>query len=380
MPSSVTAALADPSTLPDVLRNAWDRGDAVMPLPVDDTAALLFETITAAAFSVGSPPAQIELDVPNDTALIVATSGSTGTPKGVALSHSALSASTLASITRLEATSGERFTLALPLHHVAGIQVLLRSWACDTDAEILDSGSAHALAAATGDHVSLVPTQLARLVADAPTSLARWRSILVGGAALDPPLANQAKALGAGIIVSYGMTETAGGCVYDGQPLDGIDVTIVNDRIHIDGPVLCSGYLANGEFVPRAHGPLATQDLGSVNGDGALHVLGRADDVVISGGENVPCAAVANRLGQHPRVHEAVVFGMPSAEWGERVTAAVVPINPDDPPDAAELTSWTRAELPRTWAPRRYVVATSIPRTALGKPDLVALRRLADAG
>lgn len=194
VPQRLTIALADPATFPGVLHDAWRRGDAVMPLPVDGGAARILAAITAAPTATGDLPASIDLDAPEDSALIVATSGSTGEPKGVVLTHRALAASTTASIARLDARPGERFTLALPLHHVAGIQVLLRSWACGTDAEVVTAGDVQGLATAIGEHVSMVPAQLARLVAEAPGTLARWRSILVGGAALDGRLEQQARA------------------------------------------------------------------------------------------------------------------------------------------------------------------------------------------
>lgn len=377
MSVKVKVIAADPEVAPSMLRDAWEQQLAILPLAADASASELARSVTGVA--IGTPSGQIiNLDLPDDTALVVATSGSTGIPKGITLSHAALRWSTRASVERLGAQPGERFTLALPLNHVAGIQVVLRSWACGTEPEILPSGAIDALMTATGDHVSLVPTQLSRLLREPAANVNRWRSILVGGAALDDKLAAQARAADAAVVTSYGMTETAGGCVYDGVPLAGVDVTIVDGRISINGPMLFSGVVANGHYTAREPGPFVTADLGNIAADGQLRIVGRADDIVISGGENVPCARVASRLRDHPEVAQAAVFGVDDRDWGQRVAAIIVPSDHRRPPSGDELVAWSRETLPPTWAPRQYVVAAAIPLTGLGKPDVVAMRRLAE--
>ncbi|MEX0593046.1 MAG: AMP-binding protein [Nitriliruptoraceae bacterium] len=379
MGSKVTVVSADPQTLPTTLRSAWDAGSAVLVLPVDAVAArgVLRSVADLPPDMPSTLPFDLDLDIPDDTALIVATSGSTAAPKGVVLSHRAVTASTTASLARLGARQGEVFTLALPLHHVAGIQILLRSWACGTDAEILTAATGSQLAAAHGDHISLVPTQLARLIDSSPELLARWRSVLVGGAALRPALGDNARAHGARLVASYGMTETAGGCVYDGQPLDGVDIDVIDGRIHVRGPVLFSGYLIGGTFEPAPSDGWTTPDVGTFDEAGHLVVLGRADDIVVSGGENIPTGLVTSRLIAHPAVADATAFGVDDAEWGQQVVAAVVPADPSNPPSADALTSWIRQDLAAAWAPRRYLMIDRLPRTAMGKPDVATLRDLA---
>ncbi|NUR90307.1 MAG: AMP-binding protein, partial [Nonomuraea sp.] len=214
--------------------------------------------------------------VPGEVAVVIATSGSTGTPKGVQLPASALRASAAASLRRLEAVKGQRWLCCLPPAHVSGLQVLVRALLSETDpiiherfvpADVLGSGA---------DHVSLVPTQLHRLVA-MRADLSVFRTILLGGAAPRPGLVEEARDLGARVVTTYGMSETSGGCVYDGQPLYNVDLKIADDgRILIAGPVLFSGYRFTE--APLAGGWFTTSDLGELTG-GRLRVLGRADDV-----------------------------------------------------------------------------------------------------
>jgi o-succinylbenzoate---CoA ligase len=386
---------------------AWDAGDAAVPLPLDappHRIRELLDRLRPHALIEPSPHGRTERTllgsprpVPDGTALVVATSGSTGVPKGVLLSRRALDASTAASVSRLGAVPGDRFTLALPLHHVAGLQVVLRSWRCGTDPErVADPGNPAALAATEAEHVSLVPTQLRRLVescerGDLPAErLARWRTILVGGAPLDPALHERAAALGATIVTSYGMTETCGGCVYDGRPLDGVHIALRDDgRIRIRGPVLFSGYrdLADGEAsapirgVQRGLDPDGWFTTGDVGGfeDGRLVVLGRHDDVIVSGGENVPAAAVTAAVLTHPAVADAAVVGVPDPDWGHRVVAVIVPADPARPPELADVRSHVADRLPPSHAPRQLVSTPAIPRDGLGKPTLDALHRLASS-
>jgi o-succinylbenzoate---CoA ligase len=356
------------------LDEVWAAGHAALPLPVDGPDAEV-ERITA-AIGPGSRP------VPEGTALVVATSGSTGEPKGVVLGHDALRASTEASLARLGCVTGDRWLLALPVHHVAGIQVLARARALGTPAVLPAGGDVGAVAAAEADHVSLVPTQLARLL-DAGADLVRFRSILLGGARPDAALLGRAVLAGARVVVSYGMTETCGGCVYDGVPLEGVEVDVegsgpAGGRVRLRGPVLCSGYRTADTDRPAVDGDrwFRTGDLGRLV-EGRLEVLGRSDDVVISGGENVPAAAVAARLREHPGVADAAVTGRPDPEWGEAVVAVVVPRDPARPPALDELREHVRALQPPSFAPRHLVIVDALPRDGMGKVPRAALRRLA---
>jgi O-succinylbenzoic acid--CoA ligase len=205
------------------------------------------------------------------------------------------------------------------------------------------------------------------------TPLAGFSSVLLGGAAAAPGLLEDARAARVPVVTTYGMTETCGGCVYDGVPLDGVRVTIGDDeRISIGGPVLFSGYRGG----PEAPGQwFRTGDLGRMDPSGRLVVRGRADDVINTGGHKVIPGEVAAALQSCPGVRDAAVLGVPDAEWGELVVAVVVPTDPADPPAAELLRLHVRQRLPRYAAPGRVVMVDSVPMLPSGKHDLARLRR-----
>lgn len=330
------------------------------------------------------------LPVEPDTALVITTSGSTGAPKGVELSATALLASARASVARIGATSGDSWLCVLPAGHISGIQVMIRSLVCGTETvhAPFDANTIVETAGTSRPHVSLVPTQLRRLLA-AGTDLTRLGTILLGGAAAGPSLLAAARAAGGRVVTTYGMSETCGGCVYDGRPLDGVDLRIestgpgASGRVLIGGPTLLTGYrMAPGtEADPHALAEdasgrwLRTNDLGRLDPEGRLHVLGRMDEVVNTGGHKVLPGQVNALLTEHSKVAESVVVGRPDPEWGERVCAVVVPTDPADPPSLEELRSHVRERLPSYTAPRELDLRTTLPMLASGKPDLVALRR-----
>jgi len=180
------------------------------------------------------------------------------------------------------------------------------------------------------------------------------------------------------VVTTYGMTETCGGCVYDGVPLAGVSVrTGAGGRIEITGPVLFSGYRLRPDLTGQATagGWLVTADVGVVEA-GRLAVHGRADEMINTGGEKVAPSQVAAALELCPGVREAVVIGVPDPEWGERVTAVVVPGDPARPPTLRVLRATVADRIPRHAAPRALVLVTEMPLLASGKPDLAALRRL----
>lgn len=334
--------------------------------------------------------------VPAEVAVVIATSGSTGRPKGVQLSAAALRASAAGSLARIGARPGQRWLCCLPGFHVAGIQVLVRSLLAGADPFVATRADAATVAdavAAGCAHVSLVPTQLRRLL-DAGAGLAGLETILLGGAAPPPGLLAEAAAAGARVVTTYGMSETCGGCVYDGFPLDGVRVAIGDHGlIQIAGPVLFSGYRPAGAGSARlpggqpgsggapesAGGWFTTSDLGSLDASGRLAVRGRADDVINTGGEKVLPGEVESVLGTIRGVRDVVVVGVPDPEWGELVTAVVVPADPAVPPDLGLLRARARDRLPGHAAPRRLVVMAQIPMLASGKPDRQALRRAVSA-
>jgi O-succinylbenzoic acid--CoA ligase len=377
---------ASTGRLRDALAAALDgTGPAIFPLDPRLPAAQIAASLAAFGPAVLETPDGTErrlpaTGVPPDVAVVIATSGSTGEPKGVQLTAAALLHSARASLGRLAARPGERWLCPLPVSHIAGLGVLVRSLVAGTD-PVVTGGLAGGtdLAALGCAHVSLVPAQLRRLLA-AGADLAAVRTILLGGAAVPPALLAAARAAGAPVVTSYGMSETCGGCVYDGVPLAGVSVRSGDSgRIEIAGPVLFAGYRGQPGLTARAlvDGWFVTSDVGTVDASGHLSVHGRADEMINSGGEKVAPGPVAAALEECPGVAEAVVIGVPDPRWGERVTAIVVPTDPRQPPGLAVLRDAVAGRLPRYAAPQALVLVAEIPVLGPGKPDMAALVRLA---
>ncbi|HEY2518555.1 MAG TPA: AMP-binding protein [Streptosporangiaceae bacterium] len=374
----------------ELLAGALDgTGPAILPLDPDlppERLAAILDTFAPAAVHTADGVARRPGAQPAgpDTAVVIATSGSTGQPKGVELSAAALRHSARATLDRAGATPGQRWLLCLPATHIAGIQVLVRSLVAGTDPVIAARADAGLLAASGCAHVSIVPTQLRRLLdADPDAAWARgFTSVLLGGAAAPAALVEAARAAGVPVLTTYGMSETCGGCVYDGRPLTGVtvatgDAGVDGGRIRITGPVLFSGYRGRPDLTAAAMDGawFVTSDLGTLGADGRLAVRGRADDVIITGGEKVVAGEVASLLETCPGVREAVVVGRPDPEWGERVTAVIVPDNPARPPTLDLLCRHVRERLPRYALPRELVLRAALPMLPSGKPDLETLRR-----
>jgi O-succinylbenzoic acid--CoA ligase len=314
---------------------------------------------------------------PEPAPLVIATSGSTGEPKHVVLSRAAMRASATATAARLGGHA--QWLLNLPATYVAGVQVLFRSVLAGTEPVVLAGSFPSAVAAMTGErrHLSLVPTQLTRMldVPDEVAALRTFTTVLVGGAHVPAELRRRAAAEGVSLVATYGMSETCGGCVYDGHPLDGVGVMIGSDgRIRLSGPVLFDGYEGRPDLTAQVvrDGWFVTQDLGRLDADGRLEVLGRVDDVIVSGGVKVPGPAVAARLREHPAVEAVEVVGAPDPEWGQRVAACVVGELSLD-----EARDWVASAHPRAWAPRQLVRVDEIPLLPNGKIDRRLLEELA---
>jgi O-succinylbenzoic acid--CoA ligase len=316
----------------------------------------------------------LEADTP--APLLIETSGSTGRPKGVVLPRRAVLASVEASAARLGASG--RWLLALPSSYVAGVQVIVRSLVAGHEPVVVDGlDIGRASAAGHGDaptFASLVPTQLHRIVGNPEqvAALARCHTVLVGGGALDRDLRRRAEEHGVHVVATYGSSETAGGCVYDGLPLDGVKVRLGDGgRVEVAGPTLFSHYDADPELTASTvvDGWFLTSDAGRLTDDGRLEVVGRIDDVVVSGGVKIPLATVAERLRRHLLVQQAEVFGVPDPEWGQKLVAVVVGTAHD-----AELRDWISMEHPRSWAPREFRWVAELPLLPNGKVDVQALR------
>jgi len=360
----------------DALRAVWDTGDAAAPLdprlPAPAAQALLAALAPTRVVGVDGSINRLSggRAVESGDALVVATSGSSGTPRGVVLTHAAVAASAAATSDRLGVDpQRHRWLACLPLAHVGGLSVVTRSVLTGTPLTVIPDFDAQEVEriGRTGEatHVSLVPTALGRLD---PTAFV---SILLGGAA--PP-----GGLPPNVVTTYGMTETGSGVVYDGHPLDGVEVAIgtggagtdAPGEILVRGPMLLRAYRDGTD--PRVRGPdgtdgwLPTGDGGRLV-DGVLEVDGRLAEVVVTGGEKVWPSAVEKVLASHPAVAEVTVWKRPDAEWGDRVVAWVVPADPASPPTLAELAELAASELAPWAAPKELELVTALPRTPSGK-------------
>lgn len=335
--------------------------------------------------------------------LVLETSGSsTGTPHLVGISTQALLAS--ASATHAALDGPGTWILALPTHHIAGAQVLLRSTAHDFPPRIVDTSAGFSPAAllpairgATAHegvpaYLSLVPAQLRACLADAEVSsaLATLSAVLVGGQGVSPALLDEARERGIRVHTTYGMTETSGGCVYDGVPLEGVEVRLVTDsgvpRLAIRGPMLMTRYLDGDSPFIDIDGQrwLLTGDTGWIDEDGRVHITGRVDDVILSGGLSISPREVEDALTHLPGIQEAWVGAVTDDQWGQVVAALLVP-HPDEDIDINEgtpravsdpLASWcstvraacaTRIDPKHT--PRIIAVTDALPLAGSGKVD-----------
>lgn len=385
-PVRVVEVPAGPGVLDTVLpavAAALADGPALLPVPEGggERTARLIEALRP----------QDPVDA--DTALLVPTSGSTGEPKGVLLSSGAVTAAAEASLQRLGGPG--HWLLALPATHAGGLQVLVRSLVSGTTPVVLDLSDgfdAEAFAAATvrlfartsgRRYTALVPTQLSRLLDGERTVLdaARaYHAILLGGATAPEPLLQRAALAGIPVVTTYGMTETSGGCTYDGRALAGVELSIDDaGRIVVTGPTVASGYRTADGDEPFADRTFTTSDLGRLD-DGVLTVLGRVDDVVVTGGVNVPLAAVEALLATHPGVAAAACTGVEDPEWGQRVVAVVVPEPDTCPPGLEDLRGFVADRAPGPYAPRQLLVVDALPLLPSGKVDRLALAELARQG
>ena len=369
-------------------------------LAVSAEPAVLIPALAAALG--GSGPALLPLDpaspqsaapaeVPAGVALVVRTSGSSGAPKSVALSAAALTASARATEQALGGAGS--WVLALPGHYIAGAQVVIRALLAGGEPVVMDSGpftadkfarAAARLPASGRAYCSLVPTQLLRMVdaveegdASAEAAAARFDAVLIGGGRLAPALAARAEAAGIRFVRTYGASETAGGCVYDGVPLNGVLVREVDGEVQLGGPMLAEGYLEDPERTARAFlldGGVRwyrTGDAGEWDGQ-RLAMQGRLDDVIITGGEKVSLGLLEQVVQQVEGLAGALVVRAPDPEWGE-----VPVVVADRPVDLAALRTVVAERLGRRAAPRRVLLVPEIPTLASGKPDRVRLALLA---
>ncbi|MBB5914445.1 O-succinylbenzoic acid--CoA ligase [Nocardia transvalensis] len=377
LPIPTGAAVGE--VMPHLREALAGNGPAWLPVPTGDRRE---SHRLSNALRPGEP-------IEDEVALVVTTSGTTGVPKGAMLSAAALRASGTATHERLGGPG--QWLLALPTHHIAGIQVLLRSIQAGTEPVVLDvsdgflpDGLATAIAGMTGPrrYTSLVPTQLIKAL-DEPSgaeALASLDAVLIGGAPTPKPVLERARAAGITVVRTYGMSETCGGCVYEGIPLDGAEVRIEDGRVLLGGAMLASGYRGLPDHPAFAEpGWFRTEDAG-VYENGVLTIQGRLDEAIMTGGLLVIPQVVEAVLANHPGVSEVVVLGLPDERLGQRVAVAVVP-TAGSRPTLDELRDHVTRELDAIAAPRELAVIDEVPMRGPGKPDRIKLREhlLADA-
>jgi O-succinylbenzoic acid--CoA ligase len=351
----------------DAVQRIWDRGDAVLPL--DRRAPSAHRAVVMAALR---PTSLIDADgehplegdeVEPDDALVMPTSGSTGIPKGVVHTHSGLRASAVATSARLGVTSADRWLACLPLAHIGGFSVITKALYSGAGLVVHDGFDAAAVEDSARQGVTLVSLVATALRRVEPRL---FRTIVLGGSR--PPEERPPN-----VVTTYGMTETGSGIVYDGVPLDGVEVRIAPDgEILVRGQMLLRAY-RDGTSPVDTDGWLHTDDSGRL-ADGRLVVDGRRGDLIVTGGEKVWPDAVERSLAHHPQVAEVAVAGVADDEWGQRVAAWVVPIDPAEPPSLDELRAHVKDTLPATHAPKQLLVVESLPKTALGKVRRTKLR------
>lgn len=379
--ATLAAVLDAPSDVPG---GAPSDAPSDVLLPVEDNAD--GERVAAAA-----RPAEPLRPTGSGEPLVlgVATTGSTGTPKIVLHTARSLRASIDATA---EVCGGHgQWLLCLGINHIAGIQVVLRAAVAGTELVVAPAGGptfpadfARAAARLDGTrrYVSMVPTQLRRLLTEQPVpaerpaleALRSFDAILLGGAAADAALLQQAEAAGVHIVTTYGMSETAGGCVYDGSPLPGVEVGLRDGIVTLTGDVVAAGYRDRPAPDPFAGRTFTTSDLGEIH-QGRLRILGRADDLINTGGKKVSPLRVEQALRTLADVEDAIVVGVPDPEWGARTVALV--LRRDRSGGATAVREALRDRLAPYELPTQVLDVPALPHKGIGKPDREAALRLA---
>ncbi len=368
MPELVALDLPAGSAFVEALVTAWEAGHAVLPLdrrlPPPALGALMAGLRPGRVVDAeGSHRRPGGRSVEPGDALVVPTSGTTGHPKGVVLTHAAVAASALSTSDRLSVDPAtDRWVACLPLAHIGGLSVVTRALLTGTPltvCERFDPTEVERMGTEGATLVSLVATALRR------TDVSGYRRVLLGGSATP-------EGLPPNVVATYGMTETGSGIVYDGVPLDGVELRTgdgslgAGDEILVRGPMLLRAY-RDGEDPALPGGWLATGDAGRIEPSGTLTVFGRMAEVIVTGGEKVWPGPVEEVLVTHPDVDQVAVWKRTDPEWGERVVAWVVPVAGGAPPLLADLREHVGAQLGRWAAPRELELVSSLPRTATGK-------------
>ncbi len=302
-------------------------------------------------------------------AVLIETSGSSGAPKLVALSAQAINYSAKVTNQFLGAEIGDRWSLTLPLNHIAGINQLTRSINLETSPAPSDGEGAQ--------FISVVPTQLHRAIQNKDSffkNLLAAKKVLVGGAPISEKLIDESRESGISIVTSYGMTEMAGGCVYNSLPLPGVEIRIDgNGLINLKGPMIANSYLGDSEATKKHFQGewFVTSDLGQlVNGE--LKIIGRSDDLIISGGEKISAVKVESLIRSHYPDLEIIVIGISDIEWGQALRVVVAGENRGL--TLSQIRDIVGVQIGRFAAPRSLLYLEQMPMIGIGKPDLVLLR------
>jgi len=329
-----------------------------------ENVSALIQALAHVGPALGCGPTSSK-SVKSNISLLVATSGSTGTPKEIGITSAALLASARASNKFLKATKGQTWSLLLPLTHIAGINVLVRSIELETEPIDLRN---HVGAYPDADFTAIVPTQLFSALngdTDLLSHLKSMKAVLVGGAALSEELRSQALASGINIITTYGMTETCGGCIYNGEAFDGVSFELTeNQRIKISGPVLADVENENGWYL--------TQDIGTIV-DGKLKVIGRADDVIISGGENISLSAIESELNKKFPQLLLAAFSTSDSKWGQALHVAVQTQDENVKPQISQALVTAIGNHAK---PKSVILLDKLPEIGVGKVDRIFLAKL----
>lgn len=342
--------------------------ERIDPITVDalrlrDALASALAGGPAVALTLALAPIPQDL-VAEEVALLIATGGSTGKPKIVALSANAMVESARLSNQTLGAQRGDQWSLSLPFNHIAGINQLLRS--IDIDSDPVKHG---------GQFISIVPTQLYRVLKDRNErfeELVNAKKVLIGGAGIPQQLLDQGIAAGIRLVTSYGMTEMCGGCIYDGKALPGVEVKLTDaNRIALKGPMQALGYFDddNASRESFVDGWFITSDTGKITTEGKLVVHGRADDVIISGGENISPSAVTECLQQRFPDREILVMGVPDEEWGQSLRVIMTKSAVEQDPTLAQIRDIVADGIGKVAAPRSLLLLSEMPTQPNGKID-----------
>jgi len=364
----------------DISANSSNRSRSVISVdpttPIDEVMVLLAEGLAGRGSALNFTDHTIE-SVPADVSIIVQTTGSSGAPKYVGLSRSALITSARLSLEYLHASPGDLWSLLLSLQHIAGINVLVRSLELGTTPIDLRESKSYT----DVDFTAVVPTQIFNALNGDQELLAHLQAakkVLVGGAALTDQLYQSAVSTGISIARTYGMSETSGGCVYEGRPLGETQVRISEDGfIEIAGPTIASGYIQDPATWSESfyEGWFRTSDLGQIDSSGSLSILGRGDDLYISGGEKVSLSAVTKKLEERYSQNNWSALALDDLKWGQRLVIAVAGENPPTEGEVASLLGDTLGSAAKL---KQYLTFETFPLIGIGKIDLLAVRKRAE--